>query len=64
MKPANPKKLTLGLLLPLFFLTIGLLLLVGKIYADNEPGAIPLLLILGSGGWMFFNRVYKERPAD
>lgn len=33
-------------------IAVGLVLLVGKVYVDSEPGAIPLLLIaLGIGGY-------------
>jgi hypothetical protein len=34
-------------------IAVGVVLMVGKIYADSEPGAIPLLLIvLGAGGYL------------
>lgn len=31
---------------------IGLVLMIGKIIFDSEPGAIPLLLVLAGGGWL------------
>ena len=31
--------------------------MAGKIYADGEPGAIPLLLIVLGAGWYFVARV-------
>ena len=37
-------------------LVIGLVLMTGKIYADSEPGAIPLLLVVSGIGWYFIAR--------
>jgi len=42
--------------LPLVIIVIGLILLVFKIYADSEPGALPLLLLLVGSGWYLFAR--------
>ena len=37
-------------LLSALTVVIGFVLMIGKIYADSEPGAIPLLLVaLGTG---------------
>ena len=44
-------------ILSLLTLAIGLVLMVGKIYADSEPGAIPLLLVVVGIGWYFISRV-------
>lgn len=38
-------------------IAIGLVLMIGKIYADSEPGGIPLLLIVLGTGWYFVTRV-------
>lgn len=35
---------------------LGLVLMIGKIYADSEPGAIPLALILVGIGWYIVAR--------
>lgn len=35
---------------------VGLVLMIGKITFDSEPGAIPLLLILAGGGWLALTR--------
>lgn len=37
-------------------IVIGLVLMIGKIYADSEPGAIPLLLTLLGIGWYLVTR--------
>jgi hypothetical protein len=36
---------------------IGLVLMSGKIYADSEPGAIPILLVVLGTGWYLVVRV-------
>lgn len=39
-------------LLSVLTIGVGIVLMAGKIYADSEPGAIPLLMIvLGAGGY-------------
>jgi hypothetical protein len=38
-------------------LAIGLVLMVVKIVADGEPGAIPLALVLAAVGWIIVDRV-------
>lgn len=40
---------------------IGVLLALGKSYADGKPGAIPLLLI-GHGGWYGVTRSGRGAP--
>ena len=36
---------------------IGLVLMSGKVYADSEPGAIPILLVVLGTGWYLLARV-------
>ena len=55
------KKVTMQTLLSILIMAIGLLLMVFKIYADSEPGAIPLLLIIVGGGWFFVTRFLLRR---
>jgi flagellar biogenesis protein FliO len=43
-------------LLAILILVTGLLLVVMKLSADSEPGAIPLLLILVGTGWYTLKR--------
>jgi hypothetical protein len=43
--------------LSILILAVGLVLMVGKIYADSEPGAIPLLLIVLGSAWYLITRV-------
>ena len=57
MKTDNSKKLMVHtLLLSRLTLVIGTLLMIFKIYADSEPGAIPLLMIVVGAGWYFVSR--------
>jgi len=55
------KKVTMQTLLSILIMAIGLLLMVFKIYADSEPGAIPLLLIIVGGGWFLVTRFQLRR---
>ena len=41
----------------LMVLAFGVVLAIGKIYADSEPGALPLLLIVVGTAWFFITRV-------
>ena len=43
-------------ILSILTIAIGLVLMIGKIYADSEPGAIPLLLLVVGMGWYFITR--------
>ena len=47
-------------LLSALTIAIGLVLMIGKIYADSEPGAIPLLLVAFGIGWHCFARLRKS----
>ena len=40
---------------------VGFVLMAGKIYADSEPGAIPLLLVVLGAGWHLIARA-QARP--
>ena len=51
MKTDNQKKLKMQSILSMLILIIGMLLMVFKIYADSEPGALPLLLVIVGAGW-------------
>lgn len=52
----SPGNLRMHATLSLVVLAIGLALMAFKIYADSEPGAIPLALVLLSTGWYFVTR--------
>jgi hypothetical protein len=47
--------------LPLVIGVIGLALMAVQIYAESEPGALPLLLVLVGFGWYVVARV-RRRP--
>ena len=51
----------LQLILPLIVLAIGVVLMTGKIYADSEPGLIPLLLVVIGTVWYCFARVRNRK---
>lgn len=42
-------------------LILGVVLAAGKIYADSEPGAVPLLMILIGAIWQAVARVRRRR---
>ena len=47
MKTQNHKSINWQSLLALTVVMLGGILMIMKIYSDSEPGAIPLLLIMG-----------------
>lgn len=51
------KKRTVHTMLSVMTIVIGLLLMMGKIYADSEPGFIPILLVALGVGWYSVARV-------
>lgn len=50
-------KLQVHKILSILTIAIGLVLMLVKIYADSEPGAIPLLLVILGIGWYFITQV-------
>ena len=55
MHTATDKKQKSPSRMPL--LGIGLLVMMFKIYADSEPGALPLLFVLVGLGWYITQRI-------
>lgn len=51
------QKLSVPTVIQVLIIAVGLVLMIGKIVADSEPGAIPILLILVGIGWYFIQRV-------
>jgi hypothetical protein len=49
-------ELTMQSRISIIIIAIGLALMVMKIYADSEPGAIPLLLVVLGVGWYVITR--------
>ena len=47
------KKLKINLVAPLALTATGLLLLAYMIIVEDEPGAVPLLMIIAGAGWLF-----------
>lgn len=37
-------------------IVLGVILMAGKMYADSEPGLIPLVMIVAGSGWFYFSR--------
>ena len=61
MSTENPRqvasrKYKVHKLLSALTFAIGLVLMIGKIYVDSEPGAIPLLLLVAAIGWYVIAR--------
>jgi len=56
MKTDNTKKLKMHSLLSVLTLVMGVALLIFMIVVEDEPGAIPLLLIVVGTGWYFINQ--------
>jgi hypothetical protein len=50
------KALNAHTLISLIIVFLGLVLLIYMISVESEPGAIPLLLIVGGTGWYFITR--------
>ncbi len=53
MKTNNTKKQRIQIMLSVLIVVIGVVLMIIKIVADSEPGAIPLLLIILGIAWYF-----------
>jgi len=51
------EKLKVQKILSALTLAIGFVLMSGKVYADSEPGAIPILLVVLGTGWYLLARV-------
>src|SRR4028118_2368016 len=54
------EKLKVHKILSALAIAIGFVLMLGKIYADSEPGAIPMLLVVLGMGWYFITRVRTQ----
>ena len=55
------EKLKVQKMLSALTVVIGFVLMSGKIYADSEPGAIPMLLVVLGAGWYLVARVRAGR---
>lgn len=60
MKTQNHKNKNWQSLLALTVVMLGGILMIMKIYADSEPGAIPLLLVIGGTAGYIMNRVRSQ----
>ncbi|HEU5289271.1 MAG TPA: hypothetical protein VFU05_01430 [Cyclobacteriaceae bacterium] len=56
MKSPDINKLKMQSLLSLLILGLGILLVIYMIVVEDEPGAIPLLLIITGTSWFFVTR--------
>lgn len=50
-------------IIPMLILSAGLILMVIKIIADSEPGAIPLAMVITGLVWLWFLRRQGTRSA-
>ena len=56
VKMNTRERLKVHKILSALTIAIGFVLMLGKIYADSEPGAIPILLVVLGMGWYFITR--------
>lgn len=56
MKKDNGNKQKIHSLLSILTTVFGITLLIFMIVVEDEPGALPLLLIVGGAGWYFIAR--------
>jgi len=56
MKTEIPQKLKTHKLISTLLIVIGFVLLAFMILVEDEPGAIPLLLIVSGTGWYLFTK--------
>ena len=64
MKTQNHKSINWQSLLALTVLILGGILMIMKIYADSEPGAIPLLLIIGGTAGYITSKVRMRSQSS
>ena len=58
------KKLKVHKLLAILSFSLGLLLMIYMVLVEDEPGAIPLLLIVLGLGWYFIIRTQIKSKLD
>lgn len=56
LKTDNSKKLKMQKIISALITAIGFALMVYMIAVEDEPGAIPLLLMVGGAAWFFITR--------
>ncbi|MDX1592591.1 MAG: hypothetical protein R3283_11530 [Balneolaceae bacterium] len=61
MNSQQGKKLNKQSIMAMSVTAIGFVLLVYMVLFEDEPGAIPLLMIASGIGWIAFNRVRTSR---
>ncbi len=60
MKTDSTKKLKIHKLISLLITVIGIALMTFMVIAEDEPGAIPLALIVAGAGWYFILRARSQ----
>ncbi len=56
MKTDNSRHLSLQKILSVLIIAVGIILFMYMIYIEDEPGAVPLLLIALGAGWYLMTR--------
>lgn len=64
MKAENSKKLKMHKMISLLITLVGIALMTYMIIVEDEPGAIPLLLVLGGTIWYFYTRSKTRSNPD
>lgn len=60
MEPDRRKRLA-GVILPVIVLVMGVVLLVLNVVIEDEPGAVPLIVIVAGAGWLAMQRITKRK---
>ncbi|SFP66091.1 PEP-CTERM protein-sorting domain-containing protein [Parafilimonas terrae] len=64
MKKKISKKIKWGKILPVLSIFLGIVLMIYMIKVEDEPGALPLLLIIAGTIWLIINRYQTKRQIQ
>lgn len=64
MKKRISQKLKWGKLLPVLSISLGIILLIYMIKVEDEPGALPLLLIIIGAIWLIINQYQAKKQTQ
>lgn len=64
MKKRISQKLKWGILLPVSSISLGIVLMIYMIKVEDEPGALPLLLIIIGAIWLIINQYQAKKQTQ
>lgn len=64
MKKRINRKLKWGKLLPVLSISLGIILMIYMIKVEDEPGALPLLLIIIGAIWLIINQYQAKKQTQ